>query len=129
VADTEALMPTFASQLSNDQLTHLAQKSVARASRKYGAVFMLAAFNEIDRLSDLQRRQLVEMSDFGEAVASWYGAYLFFTGGEWQRWIERHDSTPSVIESATLRNSLGAKLIGKLRKLMIGQRATAGTVE
>jgi hypothetical protein len=123
VADTEALMPTFASQLSNDQLTHLAQKSVARASRKYGAGFMLAALNEIDRLSDLQRRQLVEMSDFGEAVASWYGAYLFFTGGEWQRWIERHGSTPSVIESATLRSSLGAKLIGKLRKLVIGERA------
>ena len=82
-------MPTFASQLSNDQLTHLAQKSVVRASRKYSAGFMLAALNEIDRLSDLQRRQLVEMPDFGEAVASWYGAYLFFTGGEWKRWIER----------------------------------------
>jgi hypothetical protein len=85
----EELMPTFASQLSNDQLTHLAQKSVARASRKFSAGFMLAALNETDKLSDLQRRQLVEMPDFGEAVASWYGAYLFFTGGEWQRWIER----------------------------------------
>jgi hypothetical protein len=113
-------MPTFASQLSNDQLTHLAQKSVARASRKYSAEFMLAALDEIDRLSVVQRRQLVEMPDFGEAVASWYGAYLFFTGGEWQRWTERHGSTPSIIESATQRNSLGAKLIGKLRKLMIG---------
>ena len=122
-------MPTLASQLSKDQLTRLAQKSVEQASRKYGARFMLAALNEIDRLSDLQRRELVEMSDFGEAVASWYGAYLFFNGGEWQRWIERHDSTPSVIEPATLRNSLGANLIGKLRKLVIGERATAGTVE
>ena len=122
-------MPTLASQLSNDQLTHLTQKSVELASRKYGAVFMLAALNEVDRLSDLQRRRLVEMSDFGEAVASWYGAYLFFTDGEWQRWMERHDSAPSVIESATLRNSPGAKLIGKLRKLVTGERATAGTVE
>jgi hypothetical protein len=78
----EAPMPTFASQLSNDQLTHLAQKSVARASRKYSAGFMQAALNETDRLSDGQLRQLVEMPDFGEAVASWYGAYLFFTGIE-----------------------------------------------
>ena len=107
----------------------MTQKSVERASRKYSAGFMLAALNEIDRLSDLQRRQLVEMSDFGEAVASWYGAYLFFTDGEWQRWIERHDSTPSVIETVTLRNSLGAKLIGKFRKLVIGKRATASAVE
>jgi hypothetical protein len=118
-ADTEALMPTFASQLSNDQLTHLAQKSVSRAARKYSAGFMLAALDEIDRLSDLERRRLVEMPNFGEAVAYWYGAYLFFTGGEWQRWMERHGSTPSVIESATLRSSLGV-IIGKLRKLMIG---------
>jgi hypothetical protein len=113
-------MPTFASQLSNDQLTHLAQKSVARASEKYSAGFMLAALNETDRLSDLQRRQLVEMSDFGEAVASWYGAYLFFNGGEWQRWIERHGSAPCEIESATLRNSLAVRLFGKLRELVIG---------
>ena len=97
-------MPTFASQLSNDQLTHLAQKSVALASRKYSAGFMQAALDETDRLSDRQLRQLVEMPDFGEAVASWYGAYLFFTGGEWQRWIERHalhrlQSSPSEHEA------------------------------
>ena len=110
-------MPTFTSQLSNDQLTHLAQKSVVRASRKYGAEFMLAALDEIDRLSDVQRRRLVEMPDFGEAVACRYGAYLFFTEGEWQRWIERHGSTLSVIESTTPGKSLGVKLIGKLRKL------------
>jgi hypothetical protein len=82
VVDRRGRVPTFASQLSNDQLTHLAQKSVARASRKYSAGFMLAALNETDRLSDDQLRQLVEMPDFGEAVASWYGAYLFFTGIE-----------------------------------------------
>jgi hypothetical protein len=110
-------MPTFASQLSNDQLSHLAQKSVVRASRKYGAEFMLAALDEIDRLSNTQRRQLVEMPDFGEAVASRYGAYLFFTGGEWQRWIECHGSTLSINESTAPRNSLGVKLIGKFRKL------------
>jgi hypothetical protein len=57
------------------------------------------------------------MPDFGEAVASRFGAYLFFTGGEWQRWIERHGSTTSIIGSTTRRNSLGVKLIGKLRKL------------
>jgi hypothetical protein len=84
---------------------------------------MLAALNEIDRLSDFQRRQLVEMPDFRRAVASWYGAYLFFTGGEWQRWKKRHGSTLSAIESATLQSSpLGAKLIGKLRKQVIGER-------
>jgi len=110
-------MPTFASELSNDQLTHLAQKSVLRASRKYGADFMLAALDEIDGLSDLQRRRLVEMPDFGEAVASRYGAYLFFTGGEWQRWIESQGSTPPIIESTTPRNSLGVKLVRKLGKL------------
>jgi hypothetical protein len=107
-------MPTFASQLSNDQLTHLAQKSVARASRKYSAGFMQAALDETDRLSDDKLRQLVEMPDFGEAVASWYGAYLFFTGGEWQRWIERHRSTPSAIDSAMPRSSMSVKLLGKL---------------
>ena len=110
-------MPTFASQLSNDQLTRLAQKSVVRASRKYGAQFMLAALDEIDRLSDFQRRRLVEMPDFGEAVASRYGAYLFFSGEEWQKWIERHGSTASIIESTSRRNLSGVKLIGKLRKL------------
>ena len=76
-------MPTFASQLSHGQLTHLAQKSVARASRKYGAGFMQAALDETERLSGDRLRQLVEATpDFGEAVASWYGAYLFFTGIE-----------------------------------------------
>jgi hypothetical protein len=113
-------MPTFASQLSNNQLTHLAQKSVARASRKYSAGFMLAALNETDRLSDLQRRRLVEMPDFGEAVAGWFGAYLFFSGGEWQRWMERNGSTPSVIKSATLRSSLVTKSFGKFGELVIG---------
>jgi hypothetical protein len=125
MADTEDLMPTFASQLSKDQLTHLAQKSVARASRKYSAGFMLAALNETDRLSDLQRRQLVEMPDFGEAVASWFGAHLFFSGGAWQRWIERHGSTPCVIESAALRSALAANLFRKLRELMIGGEITS----
>lgn len=118
-------MPRFASQLSKGQLTHLAQKSVARASRKYSAGFMQAALNQTDTLSDDQLQQLVEMPDFGEAVASWYGAYLFFTGGEWQRWIERHDSTPSVIETATLRSSLFAKLFGKIRELVIGGELSA----
>jgi hypothetical protein len=103
-------VPTFSSQLSNDQLTHLAQKSVARASRKYSAGFMLAALNETDRLSDDQLRQLVEMPDFGEAVASWYGACLFFTSGEWQRWIERHADTvcPSAIISGVGRLAISA---------------------
>jgi hypothetical protein len=98
-------MPTFASQLSSDQLTHLAQKSVARASQKYSAEFMLAALDEIDRLSHLQRRQLVEMPDFGEAVASWYGAHLFFTGEEWQRWIE-HSRWPAPRLPLRWRRSL-----------------------
>jgi hypothetical protein len=106
-------MPTFASELSKDQLTHLTQKSVARASRKYSAEFMQAALNQTDRLSDNRLRQLVEMPDFGEAVASWYGAYLFFTGGEWQRWIEHNGSMPPATESATLRRSPRVKLIGK----------------
>jgi hypothetical protein len=60
-------MLTFVSQLSTDQLTHLAQKSVARASRKYSAGFIQAALNETDKLSDVKLRQLVEMPDFGES--------------------------------------------------------------
>ena len=113
-------MPTFASQLSNDQLKHLAQKSVVLASRKYSIGFMQAALDETDRLSIGDRLKLLEMPDFGEAVASWYGSYLFFTSGGWQRWIERHSPTPSVVESARPRRQMAAKLFGKLRELVSG---------
>jgi hypothetical protein len=113
-------MPTLMSELSLDQLKHLSQKSVARAAKKYSVGFMQSALNESDRLPQSDRRKLVEMSDFGEALACWYGSYLFFTDGGWQRWIESHSSQPSAAQSATLRSSLAAKFFGKLRELVTG---------
>ena len=73
-------MPNFASQLSTDQLKHVAQQSVARASKRYGPGFMQSALHATDHLSGAELQHFVEMSDFGEAVARWYGACLFFSG-------------------------------------------------
>jgi len=72
-------MPNFVSQLSLDQLKHLACKSVARAIKRYGIEFMTSAFDAVEtELSVDQRLRLVEAPDFGDAVARWYRARLFF---------------------------------------------------
>jgi hypothetical protein len=73
-------MPNFASQLSKAQLKHVARKSVSRASKRYGALFMQSALDATDHLSDAELQRLVEMPDFGEAVARWHAASLFFSG-------------------------------------------------
>ena len=41
---------------------------------------MHSALDATDHLSDAQLQLLVEMPDFGEAVARWHGACLFFSG-------------------------------------------------
>jgi hypothetical protein len=72
-------MPNFASQLSLDQLKRLTCKSVARASQKYGIKFMTEAVDAVaTELTVDERRRLVEACDFGNSVARWYAAHLFF---------------------------------------------------
>ena len=93
-------MPNFASQLPLDQLKHLACKSVARASKRYGIEFMTGAIDAVETEPSVdQRRRLVEapgqsvLAELVHLIKSVFDPYrpeLHYMRGPGPKWHAKH---------------------------------------